>query len=87
MDGAVCDQKYGVWNVRTDYLQCIMDKYMYRNEALNLLKIHLISYYEYEELMDIYGISTMIWVKYDGNISSFRSTNHDVLPVPCRSFG
>ena len=38
-----------------------MDKYMYRNEALNLLKIHLISYYGYEEFMDItFGIFTMI---------------------------
>ena len=60
---------------------------MYRNEALNLLTINLISYYGYEEFMDIYGIFTMIGVKYDGNISSFRSTNHDVLPVPCRSLG
>ena len=38
-----------------------MDQYMYRNEALNLLTINLISYYGYEEFMDIIlGVFTMI---------------------------
>ena len=38
----------------------MMNQYMYRNEALKFLTINLISYYGYEEFMDItFGVFTM----------------------------